>query len=247
MSDDQSKRTVSRGAPPPGSREASTETGFSTGARGDENAHDLHDRTHGGEVDVRRTGKMHYHEEVVRPVRVKRITHKNPAADLVFVKDRAHAAREVELPMRTINIHIGELRPGAATRLHKHHNEAAIYIIKGKGYSEVQGRRYDWETGDFLYMPSMCWHRHVNEGTEPVLYMGITNKRMLDWLAMDRKVEAGIHVPADEVQKEIQAARWSPYSWYRIDADAERGVEIGPPGFLDSAADAAAEPGDRSK
>jgi len=205
---------------------------FSRGTQADGSAHDLHDRTHGGEVDVRRTGKMHYHEEVVRPVKVRRITQKNPAADLVFVKDRAHAAREVELPMRTINIHIGELRPGASTRLHKHHNEAVIYIIKGKGYSEVQGRRYDWEAGDFLYMPSMCWHRHVNEGAESVLYMGITNKRMLDWLAMDRKVEAGIHVSTDEVEEEIKSGRWSPYSWYRIDADADRGVEIGPPGFL---------------
>ncbi len=212
--------------------EASTEIRYARGERRDENAHDLHDPTHAGEVDVRRTGKMHYHEEVVRPVKVKRITHKNPAADLIYIKDRAHAAREVELPMRTINIHIGELRPGASTRLHKHHNEAAIYIVKGKGYSEVQGQRYDWETGDFLYMPSMCWHRHVNEGTEPVLYMGITNKRMLDWLAMDRKVEAGIHVHVEEAEAEIKAERWSPYSWYRIDADADRGVEIGPPGFL---------------
>ena len=212
--------------------EASVEIRHARGALGDDNAHDLLDDTHEGEVDVRRTGRMHYHEEVVRPVKVRRITHKNPAADLVYIKDRAHAAREVELPMRTINIHIGELRAGASTRLHKHHNEAVIYIIKGKGYSEVQGRRYGWETGDFLYMPSMCWHRHVNEGTEPVLYMGITNKRMLDWLAMDRKVEAGIHVRAEEAEEEIKSARWSPYSWYRIDADAERGVEIGPPGFI---------------
>ncbi len=222
----------------PKSTEASVEIRHARGALGDGNAHDLHDHTHEGEVDVRRTGRMHYHEEVVRPVKVRRITHKNPAADLVYIKDRAHAAREVELPMRTINIHIGELRPGASTRLHKHHNEAAIYIIKGKGYSEVQGQRYDWETGDFLYMPSMCWHRHVNEGTEPVLYMGITNKRMLDWLAMDRKVEAGIHVRAEEAEEEIKSGRWSPYSWYRIDADAERGVEIGPPGFIRPAEEA---------
>ena len=212
------------------------------GAAGDGNAHDLRDHTHEGEVDVRRTGRMHYHEEVVRPVKVRRITQKNPAADLVYIKDRAHAAREVELPMRTINIHIGELRPGASTRLHKHHNEAVIYVIKGKGYSEVQGRRYDWEAGDFLYMPSMCWHRHVNEGTEPVLYMGITNKRMLDWLAMDRKVEAGIHVRTEDVEEEIKSERWSPYSWYRIDADAERGVEIGPPGFIRPAEEEALVP-----
>ncbi|MHB2022445.1 MAG: cupin domain-containing protein, partial [Mycobacteriales bacterium] len=122
------------------------------------------------------------------------------------------------------------LDPGCATRLHKHHNEAAIYIIAGTGHSDVQGTRQEWSTGDFLFIPTMQWHTHVNDGEEPVFYLGITNKRMLDWLGLDRKVEAGIHMPEEAVAKEIASGEFSPYSYYRV--DPQTGVRFGPEGFI---------------
>lgn len=54
--------------------------------------------------------------------------------------------------------------------------------------------------------------------------MGITNKRMLDWLGLDRKVEAGVHVSDEDVQKEIDAEEYSPYSYYKANPD---GVKFG--------------------
>jgi quercetin dioxygenase-like cupin family protein len=180
----------------------------------------------------RRKGKLHYHEEEVRPLEAYPLVHKAPHLDLYADSDRKHPGRDVDLPLRTVQLHIGKLEPGQSTNLHKHHNEAAIYIIEGVGHSEIQGQKIEWEKGDFIYIPTMQWHTHVNpEGAEnPVLYMGITNKRMLDWLGLDRKVEAGRHVPMEEVEKEIAAKKYSPYSHYSIDPD--NGVRFGPPGFI---------------
>ena len=178
----------------------------------------------------RRRGKLHYHEDEVRPMAAGKLIHKQPHLDLYADGDRQHPARDVDLPLRTIQLHISELKPGQQTRLHKHHNEAAIYIMKGKGHSEVHGEVVPWEQGDFLYIPSMQWHTHVNSGDEPVLYLGITNKRMLDWLGLDRKVEAGKHMPMEEVQKEIDAKSFSPYSYYSV--NPEEGVRFGPEGFI---------------
>ncbi len=178
----------------------------------------------------RKEGKLHWHEEIVRPVKVvpERIVHKHPLQDMYYdAQDRQHKGRDVDLPLRTINIHISEVPVGSSTRLHKHHNEAAVYIVEGRGYSMVQGQKYEWEAGDFLYIPTFCWHSHTNTGDEPVYFMGITNKRLLDWLGLDRKVEAGVHVSMEEVEKEIAAQDYSPYSWYRIDPEA--GVKFGPP------------------
>lgn len=195
----------------------------------DHGEHDPH--APGGDPDgPRRKGKLHYHEEEVRPLEAKTIIHRQPHLDLYSDRDRRHPARDVDLPLRSIQLHISELAPGQQTRLHKHHNEAAIYIIKGVGHSEVQGERYPWEAGDFLFIPTMQWHTHVNSGDGPVLYMGITNKRMLDWLGLDRKVEAGIHMPMEEVEKEIAAKKFSPYSHYSI--NPEEGVRFGPEGFI---------------
>jgi gentisate 1,2-dioxygenase len=127
--------------------------------------------------------------------------------------------------MRCFNIHISEIPPHKATRPHKHHNEAVIYIIKGKGHTVVQGKRYDWEAGDFLYMPVMCWHSNVNDGDEPAYFMGITNKRLLNFLGLDRKIESGIDMTEEAVAKEIASEEYSPYSWYQI--DPEEGVTFG--------------------
>jgi|GEM_PF-2548635 len=180
------------------------------------------------EIDPRKTGKLHYHEEIVRPIKVSphKLIHQDPKSDMVYDgKDRKHSARDVDLPMRTFNVHISEIPPHSASRLHKHHNEALIYIIEGKGYSMVQGKRIDWQAGDFLYAPPFVWHSHHNDQDTPAYYMGITNKRMLNWLGLDRKVEAGIHMTMEQVEKEIASGDYSPYSWYNIDPD--EGVTFG--------------------
>ena len=182
------------------------------------------------EADPRRQGKMHYHEYEVRPIAAEHIFHKNPAAALFELKERHHKGADVQLPLRTIQLHLSQLRPGETTRMHKHHNEAAVYIVAGRGYSTVQGKRYDWEQGDFLYIPTMTWHQHVNDSTADAMYMGITNKRMLDWLGLDRRVEAGINITDEEVQREIATMEPSPYSWYSISPEGD--VRFGPPGFI---------------
>ena len=193
----------------------------------------VHARAHqeGGDPEgPRRRGKLHYHEEEVRPLEAAQLIHRQPQLDLYSDNDRRHPARDIDLPLRSIQLHISELKPGQQTRLHKHHNEAAIYIMKGSGHSEVQGVTIPWEQGDFIFVPTMQWHTHVNSGDAPVHYLGITNKRMLDWLGLDRKVEAGVHMPMDEVEKEIASGKFSPYSYYSV--NPEDGVRFGPEGFI---------------
>lgn len=178
----------------------------------------------------RRRGKLHYHEEEVRPLDAHPVVHRRPIDDLYQAPERGHPGRDVDLPVRSIQLHVARLDQGMSTRLHKHHNEAVVYIIAGRGHSDLQGVSHAWEEGDFLYIPTMQWHSHVNDGDEPVYYMGITNKRMLDWLGLDRKVEAGIHMPVEEVKEEIASGKYSPYSYYSV--DPERGVRFGPEGLI---------------
>ena len=208
----------------------------SHGHRHDDGHGHGHDQAHDHGVDEgdpegpRRKGKLHYHEEEVRPLDASVIIHRQPHLDLYSDSDRRHPGRDVDLPLRTIQLHIGQLNPGQATNLHKHHNEAAIYIIQGTGHSEIQGKQYPWEAGDFIYIPTMQWHTHVNSSDDVVLYMGITNKRMLDWLGLDRKVEAGKHMPMEAVQREIESGSFSPYSYYSV--NPQEGVRFGPEGFI---------------
>jgi len=48
---------------------------------------------------------------------------------------------------------------------HRHtHTEAMLYVLEGRGYSEIDGRRHDWEAGDAVHVPPrMTTHEHFND------------------------------------------------------------------------------------
>ena len=48
---------------------------------------------------------------------------------------------------------------------HRHtHTEAMLYVLEGRGYSLIDGRRYDWESGDAVHVPPrMTSHEHFND------------------------------------------------------------------------------------
>ena len=62
--------------------------------------------------DPRRHGKLHYHEDEVRPMEAVKIIHKNPVDDLYHSPERGHPGRDVDLPLRAIQLHVARLDPG---------------------------------------------------------------------------------------------------------------------------------------
>src|SRR5439155_5602486 len=55
-----------------------------------------------------------------------------------------------------------EAWPGWNLLGHRHLIDAVIHILQGRGYSIIDGVRYDWEAGDYMCVPTFAWHRHVN-------------------------------------------------------------------------------------
>ncbi len=49
---------------------------------------------------------------------------------------------------QTLHIYLEEYAPGGRTQKHGHVNEAALYILDGRGYEIHDGVRYDWQAGD---------------------------------------------------------------------------------------------------
>ncbi len=50
------------------------------------------------------------------------------------------------------------------SKSHSHaHPEAYLYALQGSGYSEIGGKRYDWDQGDAVHVPpGMMHHQHFN-------------------------------------------------------------------------------------
>ncbi len=70
------------------------------------------------------------------------------------------------------NLAIAEVAPRGRTGKHKH-TEAYVYILKGRGYSIIDDKRYEWSEGDAIYVPPDAFHQHFNESDEPVRYLRI--------------------------------------------------------------------------
>jgi gentisate 1,2-dioxygenase len=63
---------------------------------------------------------------------------------------------------QTLHLHIEEYGPGGKSQKHGHVNEAAFYILDGRGYEIHDGVRYDWQAGDVAVVHNNCVHQHFN-------------------------------------------------------------------------------------
>ena len=98
---------------------------------------------------------------------------------------------------RTIDVHISELPPGGKNNMHRHMNEAIIYILSGRGFSiiEEEGKepvKIEWEEGDLFSPPLMAWHQHFNgDLKKPARYLAITNVPLMNALGTFIKEQRG--------------------------------------------------------
>ena len=72
-----------------------------------------------------------------------------------------------------VNVGISEIGPNTHTGKHKH-SEAVVYILSGRGYSIIAGKKYHWKKGDTIYIPPDTFHQHYNTGNkETVQYLRV--------------------------------------------------------------------------
>lgn len=64
--------------------------------------------------------------------------------------------------MQTMGASMQLLRPGEATRAHRHTGSFLYHVAKGSGHSIIDGKRLDWAEHDIFCVPSWAWHEHAN-------------------------------------------------------------------------------------
>ncbi len=77
---------------------------------------------------------------------------------------------------------------------HTHQGGLAIFVLEGKGYSIVDGVRYDWEKDDLIVLPIQpggCEHQHFNEDeSNPAVWIAIRFRPITDAVDMVRTQQA---------------------------------------------------------
>jgi gentisate 1,2-dioxygenase len=125
------------------------------------------------------------------------------ASEIAFVDGPQAYSRHYVEPKdgitQTFHLHLEEYGPGGKSQKHGHVNEAAFYILDGRGYEIHDGERYDWEAGDVAIVPNNCVHQHFNADPErPARALVIKTKPMYMFMNMlfQKQVEPRQTTPA---------------------------------------------------
>ena len=74
---------------------------------------------------------------------------------------------------------------GGDTVKHRETQEHVMYILNGRGFSIIDGQKFDWEAAHSLFIPSGAWHRCFDADHErPARCSAVSNKPMVDNLGL---------------------------------------------------------------
>ncbi len=64
------------------------------------------------------------------------------------------------------------VKPGEKPEAHRHTMAAIRFVVSGSGAATVvNGEEFPMEVGDLITTPSRTWHDHVNESSEPIVWL----------------------------------------------------------------------------
>jgi gentisate 1,2-dioxygenase len=67
------------------------------------------------------------------------------------------------------------VQPGERARPHRHPMNALRFVVQASGgaRSVVNGKDCTMSPGDLILTPGWCWHEHINEGKDPVIWLDV--------------------------------------------------------------------------
>lgn len=90
----------------------------------------------------------------------------------------------------TIRLFVHEIRSHSGR--HKHQGGFTLFVLKGRGYTTVDGVRHDWSQGDLILLPFKkggVEHQHFNLDNKPSRWLAFSSIPMGDMVGMMIKQE----------------------------------------------------------
>src|SRR5918996_3040296 len=92
---------------------------------------------------------------------------------------------------QTLQVHFVELPGESSNHGHGHQNEAAFYILEGRGYEIHDDQRYEWEKDDLVFVHTDSVHKHYNDGDETALALVMKAKSMWMYFGLVQQGRGG--------------------------------------------------------
>ncbi len=112
---------------------------------------------------------------------------------------------------QTVQVHFVQLPPHSSNHGHGHQNEAAFYILEGRGYEVHDDQRYDWSEGDLVLVHTDSVHRHFNPYDEQATAIVMKAKCAWMYLGLLQQGRSGPVEDPDRFGERLDWARlWTP-------------------------------------
>jgi gentisate 1,2-dioxygenase len=89
----------------------------------------------------------------------------------------------------TMASYIQMVRPGVHTRAHRQTSSAVYHVVRGAGFTVIDGVQHPWEEGDFFVVPPSARHEHANERSEPAILFSLQDVPLLTALGLYQEGE----------------------------------------------------------
>jgi gentisate 1,2-dioxygenase len=87
----------------------------------------------------------------------------------------------------TLTCWIQLVRRGVRTKAHRQTESSVYQVFEGRGYSVINGNRFDWEKGDMFVVPPWAWHEHAAVADEGVVLFSIHDTPVIKALGLYRE------------------------------------------------------------
>lgn len=75
---------------------------------------------------------------------------------------------------------------GFKGKAHRHLHSVIYHVFRGRGYSIINGIKFDWSEGDVFVIPPWAWHEHVNDSREEALLFSASDLPLMEKLNLER-------------------------------------------------------------
>jgi mannose-6-phosphate isomerase-like protein (cupin superfamily) len=88
---------------------------------------------------------------------------------------------ELQTGMKLFEAYLQELPPGGRSGKHRHLADEVHFVIEGRGYEEIDGKRWDWEANDAVAVPNLSTHQSFNADPERPARFLVYKSRTFDY------------------------------------------------------------------
>jgi gentisate 1,2-dioxygenase len=87
----------------------------------------------------------------------------------------------------TMSCRVQMIRKGEKLRAKRVAGSSIFLVKQGSGRSMIEGKRFDWEKGDIVALPSWARHDYANTGNEDAILFSISDRPVLEALGFYRE------------------------------------------------------------